>query len=476
MGVSRRRAIQVAAGAGIAAAVPGVQYASWSLTDRTREDFAKSPTTVSEGQRQWSNWSGIEVATPGQIAAPGSIDELADVLKTSEGRVRPVGSGHSFTGLVPSNGTIVDISKFAGIEEHDQASETAIMGAGTRLRHAARLLDEVGLGFHNLPDIDVQTLAGSFATGTHGTGAKLKALHDHAYGMTLVTPTGQVLDITRDKDPELFAAAKVSLGALGVITHYKLQLRENYSLRRRLWVEETQKIVERAEEGFAKHRNYEFFYVPNASLAADLSHDEYDGDVEGLPPEEDSNEMLDALKLFRDHLGWWPWLRQTVLEAAFPRGQVEDVNEIYWKMLATTRTLKFNEMEYHIPVENGFAAFREISQILGKNPSNYFPMEVRKTAHDDAWLSPFNDGDRISLAVHAAHSEDYSFFFTELEPVFRKYGGRPHWGKLHSLGYEELTDLYPRLRDFNEIRRSLDPEGKFLNSHLAKIFGEKFNA
>ncbi len=476
MGISRRRAIQLAAGTSVAAAIPGVRYANWSLTDRTRDDFTNKLPASSDGKRVWSNWSGIEIATPQNISSPGTTDELAALLKNAEGRVRPVGSAHSFTGLVPSEGTIVDISKFAGIAEHDPDTKTATMGAGTRLRHSARLLDEVGLGFHNLPDIDVQTLAGSFATGTHGTGQNLKALHDHAYGMTLVTPSGQVMDITRDNNPDLFAAAKVSLGALGVITEYKLQLRENYSLRRRLWVEELEKIVERAEERFASHRNYEFFYVPNASLAADLAHDEYDGEVEGLPPEEDSNEMLNALKLFRDQLGWWPWLRQTVLEAAFPRGQIEDVNEIYWKMLATTRTLKFNEMEYHIPAENGFAAFREISDLLGKNPSNYFPMEVRKTAEDDAWLSPFNDGERVSLAVHAAHSEDYNFFFTELEPIFRKYGGRPHWGKLHSLGYEELTALYPRLKDFNEIRRTLDPEGKFLNPHLAKIFGEKFDA
>ncbi|WP_371810242.1 D-arabinono-1,4-lactone oxidase [Ruegeria sp. HKCCD8929] len=207
-----------------------------------------------------------------------------------------------------------------------------------------------------------------------------------------------------------------------------------------------------------------------------MAYDEHTGEVQGIAAEKDGNEMLKALETVRDHLGWWPWLRRNVLAAGFPRGQIEDVNEVYWKMLSTTRPHRFNEIEYHLPIETGLKAFREVARILESNPANYYPVEIRRTAPDDAWLSPFNDAERMSIAVHAAHREEHGYFFTEIEPVFRIHGGRPHWGKLHSLGYEELRTLYPQFNEFNELRRDLDPEGKMLNPHLAKIFGETAHA
>ncbi len=476
MEISRRRALQIALGAGAAAvAIPGAQYAMWRSQEFERDGFSNTLPTPPQGGQVWSNWSGIETSMPKLITAPKSEDQLATLLKNTSGTIRPVGSGHSFTRLVPSEGTIVDVGKFAGLLDHDSETRTATLGAGTRLRHSARLLGDVGLGFHNLPDIDVQTLAGSFSTATHGTGKTLHAIHNHAIGMRLVTPQGEILDLSKSANPDLFDAAKVSLGALGVITQYTLQLRDNYALQRRMWVDPSHEVLARAEERFDTHRNYELFYVPNAPLAADLAHDEYDGEISGLEEEADSNEMLDALEMFRDHLGWWPWLRSKVVQAAFPRGEVDDVSDDYWKLLATTRTLKFNEMEYHIPAENGFAALKEIIAILEKDEANYFPIECRMTGQDNAWLSPFNDGERISIAVHAAHSENYQYFFDTLEPVFRKHGGRPHWGKLHSLENDALSALYPRLKDFNEIRRQLDPQGKLLNPYLARLMGETSN-
>ncbi|WP_171173344.1 FAD-binding protein [Ruegeria sp. HKCCD8929] len=261
MAVSRRRALQIGAGAGVVAAVPAAKYAAWSATDRTRDGFF-DVTPTPEGVRSWSNWSGNQAATPQQIATPGDPGELADLMKSAPGPIRPVGSGHSFTALVPSEGSLVDIGKLAGLIEHDSGARTATMGAGTRLRHAARLLDEVGLGFDNLPDIDVQTLAGSFSTGTHGTGSTLSALHDHAYGLTLVTPGGDVLDITRDSYSDLFAAAKVSLGALGVITRYRLNLRESYALRRRMWVDPVEEVLERPKNGSERTATTRFTSSP----------------------------------------------------------------------------------------------------------------------------------------------------------------------------------------------------------------------
>ena len=101
----------------------------------------------------------------------------------------------------------------------------------------------------------------------------------------------------------------------------------------------------------------------------------------------------------------------------------------------------------------------------------FFPIEARIIAPDDAWLSPFYERESGSIAVHAWYKEDHAWMFEQIEPVLREAGGRPHWGKLHSLGAAELAALYPQFAEANAVRRSLDPQGRMLNPFLTKIFG-----
>ena len=474
MSTTRRALLLGTAGLAAAAAVPGVQYASWSMKDFSRDGYSPDLPPAPDGETAWSNWSGIERATPTRIAVPSTEEELAAQIAGAR-HVRPVGSGHSFTGLVPSEGLLVDASRLNGLVAADTATGLATIGAGTRIRQAARELDEVGLALQNLPDVDVQTLAGSFATSTHGTGRALQPLHAHVEGFRLVTPGGEVRDVTAASDPDLFAAGKVSLGALGVITQYTLTCVPAYNLLRRVWVDTLDTILEQAMDLSRQHRNFEFYYFPFTGYAAGISHDIYEGEVSGRVPDGD-DETLSGLKDLRDVFGWSPWLRRRIAAGSLPKGVVEESSDASWKLLSTARPTRFNEMEYHIPLENGLACLREIIRAIESRRDTYFPMEVRITAPDDAWLSPFNDGPRMSIATHAAVDEPYDYFFSLLEPIHRRHGGRPHWGKLHSLRHDELVSLYPAFRHFCDLRKQLDPEGKFLNPHLAGLFGEEFHA
>jgi FAD/FMN-containing dehydrogenase len=233
--------------------------------------------------------------------------------------------------------------------------------------------------------------------------------------------------------------------------------------------------MDRALDLSQKHRNFEFYYFPFTGYAAGISHDLFDGEVSGRVPDEDE-DTLAGLKDLRDMFGWAPWLRRRIAAGSLPKGLVEESSDAYWKLLATARPTKFNEMEYHIPLENGLACLRDIIKALESRNDTFFPMEIRITASDNAWLSPFNDGPRMSIATHAAVDEPYDYFFSVLEPIHLRHGGRPHWGKLHSLGREELGRLYPDFQSFLDLRASLDPEGKFLNPHLAHLFGLDFDA
>jgi len=144
MSTTRRAILLGSAGLATAVAIPGVQYAAWSMKDFTRDGYNPGLPPAPDGEVAWSNWSGIQQSTPKQIAVPATEDELATAI-TGAQRVRPVGSGHSFTGLVPSEHLIVDASRFSGLVSSDAATGIVTIGAGTRIRQAARELDAAGL-------------------------------------------------------------------------------------------------------------------------------------------------------------------------------------------------------------------------------------------------------------------------------------------------------------------------------------------
>lgn len=469
--VSRRKL--VLGGAAAVAAVPVARHVQWNMKDYTRPDYMEGLAPAPEGETAWMNWSGIERATPTQLAVPADVQDVARILASTKGRVRPVGSGHSFTGLVPSEDTIMDISRISGITQHTPGSNVVTIGAGTRLRQSSRALAERGLAWPNLPDIDVQTIAGSFSTATHGTGLTHTAIHARARGFTLVTARGEVLNVDREKNPELFKAGIVSLGALGVITHYTLELVPAFNLRRKVWVEPAEDVLAKAEQMAHEHRHFEAYYFPSTDYMALITHDQHEGPITGRGDSEDESTLQD-LEDLRNILGWAPWLRRKLMEGLIPDGPVEDCSDESWRLLSSSRPTRFIEMEYHLPYDEGIKTMRKIKTYFDSRKDLYFPIELRFTGQDDAWLSPFNDGPGVSIATHTAVDEAYDYLFTDVQPIHRAAGGRPHWGKLHSLGRDELSALYPRFDDFNAIRKDMDPEGKFLNPHLAKLFGEQF--
>jgi FAD-linked oxidoreductase len=475
MKITRRHMLIGAAGVGVTAGAAGALKLHWDGKSFVRQGYVDGAPVAPPGESSWMNWAGIERATPKQIAFPDSAEVLADMIRSAPGRVRPVGSGHSFTGLATTEDTLLMLSSLAGLMAYDEATGEARFGAGTPLFQVSEELAAYGRAFDNQPDIDSQTLAGAFATATHGTGNDLPALHDNVTGFQMVTADGTIRDVTRDADPDLFEAGKVSLGALGVMTAFTIRSVPAYRLKRTVTVEDSKAFLSRLEQTAAAHRNFEFYYFPHTGLVASIVHDLTDD-----PPTQDEatddDEFLQGLKALRDQLGWAPFLRRAVARSEFPRGVVEQrVNESR-VLLSTVRPTRFIEMEYHLPREKGPEMVERVMRKLDQRSDAYFPMEYRHIAPDTAWLSPFNAGPRASIAIHAAADERYDYFFADFEPMYREAGGRPHWGKLHSLGRAELTELYPEFERFLELRAQLDPSGKFLNPHLAKLFGENIDA
>ena len=431
---------------------------------------ADAPAAGAARRLPWRNWSGSQQCLPAARIAPASVAELQELIARGKGVVRAVGAGHSFSALVPTDGTIVSLSRLSGVLSHDSEALQATLWAGSRLGDIGAPLEQAGQALINMPDIDEQTLAGSLATATHGTGTGIGCMSTFIEGLQLVDARGELVDCDRQRNAQLFDAARVSLGSLGIITQVRLQNVAPYRLRRETVWREFEEMLTIAESEADKHRNFEFYYVPFSGMGFTDTHDittEAVSSTEKL----DGNEGARDLQLARDWLENMPRLRQMVLGTYMKTLGDEVTIENSWKNYASERNVRFNEMEYHLPRENGLQALREVRTALEtQHPEVFFPIEVRFVKGDDIWLSPFYQRDCCSIAVHRYFDEDYTPYFRTIEPIFRKYHGRPHWGKLNSLQQQDFRSLYPRWDDFVEVRREMDPQGRFLNPYLASLF------
>ncbi len=463
--VSRRMVLGTAGGLIGAGAAGAVGYRAW----RDREPAAP-PTQDAEGRLLWRNWSGIEHAYPAERLAPASEEELAAMLRTARAPIRPVGAGHSFTGLATTDGALLSLDRMAGLVAHDDATLRATIWSGTRLAEIGPALAAIGQEMPNLPDINKQSLAGGVSTGTHGTGRAIRALHGQIMRFRIALANGEIVECSPTANSDLFAAARVGLGGFGVLTQIELQNAPLARVRKRTWVADLGETLEQWPTLQSAHRNVEFYAVPFTGYAVIIAHDPTYLPVRPRGPDEDTSGLLE-LKQLRDWLGFAPALRRAAAHAAFQDMAASEAIDEGWKLLSNERPVRFNEMEYHLPLEQQIPALREVIETIERHRSDvFFPIEARTIRQDDAWLSPFHGRDSGSIAVHAYYKDEHQFFFDLIEPILRRHDGRPHWGKLHSLKARDFATLYPRFADAAALRREVDPEGRFLNAHLRKVF------
>jgi FAD-linked oxidoreductase len=427
---------------------------------------------------RWSNWSGGVTCKPRKVVSPKDEVELAAAIRQADGPVRTPGTGHSFTPLNASDGTLIDLAAFTGLKAADTERQMATLSAATPLWQAGPLLHAHGLGLKNMGDIDRQTLGGVVGTGTHGTGRTLKNFSAEVAGFRLVLASGEVIACSASVNPDIFAGGCTSLGALGVMTEITMNVRGAYKLVEDNFLLPIDELFRRLDELVAANRHFEFFWFPYSDVAVCKSLNETDQPA----PEPRSAEQLyergeqgstdqRAFGAINEVLPYAPFLLKQahrLFSQLMPgAGKVRWSHEIF----PSPRTTRFNEMEYALPYSKGPDALREIvATIRSKRINTGFPIEFRSVAADDVWMSPFYGRESATIAVHQYHRVDTTRLFGACEAIFRSYQGRPHWGKRHTRNADELGDLYPKFEEFRAVRRRLDPKGKFLNDHLRAMF------
>lgn len=434
--------------------------------------------TVKKHANHWTNWTGNVQSQPKQVAMPESVDEVVRLVlacKKAGTRIRVVGSGHSFTRLVQTEDCLLSLDHLQGIVSVNPADDTVEVWAGTKLKTLGHLLHQAGYSQENLGDINAQSIAGAVSTGTHGTGIHFGSISTQVVGLTVVTAAGEVLEVSEQARPELFKAMQVSLGLLGIIVRVKLRVLPAYRLRyqsRRMQVEECLSSLETFK---TEHRHFEFFIFPYSDTVQVKFMNETSDPPSG-------NQRWSYLKkmVVENGLFWLlsescrlrPSLTKSV--SRLSAQSVPSVHESGYshQLFATPRLVRFYEMEYCLPAEHMGVAILELRQAIEQERfAVHFPLECRYVKKDDIWLSPAYERDSAFIAVHMYKGMPYEAYFARMEEIFARYGGRPHWGKMHTMTAEQLHQVYPRLPDFLAIRSELDPDGLFVNPYLAELFG-----
>lgn len=414
----------------------------------------------------WSNWSGSVNATA-KVLRPKSLDELAAAVRSATS-MRVAGAGHSFMPLVKSDELIVCLEDMPGEIVLSDDRKTAKVPAGISIRQLTADLFALGYALANQGDVNPQSIAGSMATGTHGTGRDIGSLSNMARGFRLVGADGEAQWCDAVTQADLFQAQRLSLGLFGVAIEVEVEIVPAFYLIERLTKISFAEARERFSAFEDEHRHVEFFLFPysDAVIFKTLSlTDPCKAPRSTTDMEEASfKRVLDIGKSLPFMV---PMLQKQIMQGNFESQRKGPAYTIY----PSDRSIRFEEMEYEVPLAAGFDAMAEAAQWIRKKKLPVaFPFEYRVVASDDIWMSPMNNGPVASISVHQYAKMDWQQPFAEIEPILRGAGGRPHWAKRHTLSCADVDTLYPMAERFREVRRSVDPAGKFLNPHLAALF------
>ena len=429
--------------------------------------------------KKWTNWARNQSSNPHNIFEPKTEAEISDIVCLGVARrlkIRPIGSGHSFSSIGLTEGFLVSMESMNRVISVDRDRLRVTVGAGITISDLNIELHKIGFALPNLGDIDTQSLAGAIATGTHGTGIKYNSISSAIVGIRIVTGDGSVMDISESKNSDLLGPAKVSLGALGIITSVTLQCVPAFNLKILEFTAKLPEIISRFKFEELSADFVEFFWFPHTELAeikicnktasTNTRTSKFSTFVTNEVTRNFGFSLLNQFWLqFPNTVD--PMVNRVIKENVRPE-RIDASHNIF----CSKRRVKFLEMEYSVPRECLFEAFEAVQRVIEELSFPVtFPVEVRSLSADDIPLSMASERETGFIAVHLYNRVDPKGFFKRIEHIMDQFNGRPHWGKLHSLESAQLAKLYPRWSEFTEARKALDPDGHFTNSYLERVLG-----
>ncbi|MDP3966645.1 MAG: D-arabinono-1,4-lactone oxidase [Nocardioides sp.] len=431
----------------------------------------------------WENWSGLVRVLPRSTEVPedpAAVRRAVVAAAEAGRRVKMVGSGHSFTEVAVADDVLLSPALLSGVVAVDRDAMTVTALAGTRLEDLNTTLEGLGLTLHNMGDIAEQTLAGAISTGTHGTGGVWSSLSAQVVGLDHVDGRGEALHCSADENPDVLAAARLGLGALGVITTVTFRVEPLFVLEAHEEVLGWDEAQARLDEIVAHHHHVDGYWFPGTDRVQVKRNDRLADPLEDARPLPRWRRVVEDEVLANTAFGAMTGLGARVPAAvpalnrfAAAALSTRTYSDVPHRVFTTHRRVVFREMEYAVPREVGLEALREVRRLIERRRWRIgFPVELRFTPADDLPLSASSGRESTYLAFHTPRGADHTAYFAGVEEVLRGYDGRPHWGKLHGRSADDLAPAYPRWAEFAALRDRLDPDRVFTNAYLRRVLGD----
>ncbi|WP_314148576.1 FAD-binding protein [uncultured Leifsonia sp.] len=410
------------------------------------------------------NWAGNYEYRAARIAAPGSVDELRELVASSRS-VRALGSRHSFNDLADSDDLLISTAGLPAAIRIDEAASTVTVGGGVRYGDLARELQAAGWALHNLASLPHISVAGAIATATHGSGDRNGNLATAVSGLRILTGSGELVDIARGDDG--FDGAVVSLGALGVVTEVTLDIRPTFDARQRLfggvpWDAVTGRFDELTSAAYSVSL-FTTWAEDTVSLAwlkeLDGATTAVGDDFFGAPALTEARHMIATMDVRNttEQLGVvGPWSERLA----------------HFRFEFTPSNGAEIQSEYLVPRPRAVEAIEAV-RTLGPRIAPLLQIsEIRTVAADDLWLSSASGTDVVGLHfTWLRDQEGVEAVLPLLEDALLPLGARPHWGKLYLDRDGLVPALYPRLDDFRSLAERFDPDRRFRNAFLTRLLG-----
>jgi FAD-linked oxidoreductase len=429
----------------------------------------------------WRNWGRNQAASPREVAQPADVAELAAVVirAAASGRtIRAVGAGHSFSAAAVTDDIQVRLDNLDRVMDADSATGMVTVGAGITLHRLNAELETLGLSMTNLGDIDSQTLAGAISTGTHGTGSQLGGIATQIRGLQLVMADGSTVSVSASEHPDLYNAARVGIGAFGVITAVTLQCESRFELTAVEQPMPIEAVLDEFDSLADGNDHFEFYWFPHTDIALTKRNNRPTSEPpprlrrwrEWVDDELLSNAVFELIQRFEYRR-----------PAAIPRLNrlsastlsAKTFTDVSHRVFVSPRRVRFTEMEYAVPRADLVEMFRAVRSWIERTGTTIsFPVEVRVAAADDIWLSTASGRASGYIAVHQWHRLNAEPYFRAVEAIAAELAGRPHWGKLHWLDAETLRSRYPHFDEALAVRDRVDPARVFSNAYTRQVFGD----
>ena len=404
------------------------------------------------------NWSGNVTFEANLVVRPTSIEDIKSAVKAAD-KVRALGSAHSFNQIAASKDVLFSFENFPKDIEIDAASKQVRIAAGVRYGEAAIALNAAGLALPNMGSLPHITVVGATSTGTHGSGARNKNLSAAIIKIELINANGEEVTI----EGEELHAARVGLGALGIIHHVTLQAIDAFNVSQTVYRDlHFENWISNFDQVMGNNYSVSAFTTWGDSLVDQLwikSHMEDDV----LPGDEFYTGTAAEQKLHP-------------LEGADTASATEQMGSVGpWHERLPHFKLDFMpsfgdelQTEYFVDIKDAKAALEAVHALREQIRPLLLVTELRTIAGDDNWLSEAYRRD--SLAIHFTWKPDVPgvmAFLPTLEAALEQFGARPHWGKLFTdLGFN-FYELYPHFAEWRAYRNQMDPDRKFVNEQLA---------